>query len=174
MAEACCRVPEAGSAVCEQPAPGLPRPPIQPGLCPRCGEPGKAVLGQTVKSLLAISLRAIQRVQYFFCRNRDCPVVYYPADGQQHFEMTELRERVYQKEPDAPQVQVCYCFDYRVGTLRDASAAEREQIMADINAGIQAGQCACDLRNPQGSCCLGNVRAVGRQRRASPLSADDD
>ena len=28
--------------------------------------------------------------------------------------------------------------------------------------GIQAGQCACDLRNRQGSCCLGNVRALKR------------
>ena len=162
MAEACCRVAEAGSAVCEQPAPGLARPRIQPGLCPTCGERGKAVQGQTVKSLLAISLRAVQEVQYFFCRKRACPVVYYSADGQQHFTTAELRERVYQKEPDAPQVRVCYCFDYRVGTLHAASAAEREQIIVDINAGIQAGQCACDLRNPQRSCCLANIRTFGR------------
>jgi hypothetical protein len=32
-------------------------------------------------------------------------------------------------------------------------------IVDDIKAGIKAGQCACDLRNPQGTCCLGNVRA---------------
>jgi hypothetical protein len=29
-----------------------------------------------------------------------------------------------------------------------------------VTAGVQADQCACDIRNPQGSCCLGNVRAV--------------
>jgi hypothetical protein len=163
MAEACCRVPEAGSVVCEQPAPGLARPRIKPGLCPTCGERGKPVQGQTVKSLLAISLRAVQDGQYFFCRNRDCPVVYFSEKSQKRFTTADLRERVYQKEPDTPQVPVCYCFDYRVGTLSAASAAEREQITADINAGIQAGQCACDLRNPQGSCCLGNVRTFGRQ-----------
>jgi hypothetical protein len=163
MAEACCRVPEAGSAVCEQPAPGMVRPNIQPGLCPTCGERGKPVQGQTVKSLLDISLRAVQDVPYFFCRNRDCPVVYFSEKSQQQFATADLRERVYQKEPDAPQVQVCYCFDYRVGTLRDAPVAERNTIIAEINAGIQAGQCACDLRNPQGSCCLGNVRAFGRK-----------
>ena len=33
-------------------------------------------------------------------------------------------------------------------------------IVDDINTGINAGQCACDLRNPQGSCCLGNVRGL--------------
>ncbi len=91
-------------------------------------------------------------------------MVYFSNDGQQQFTTAAVRERVYQKEPDAAQIQVCYCFDYRAATLLAASGAEREQIIAEINAGIQAGQCACDLRNPQGSCCLGNVRAFGGQR----------
>jgi hypothetical protein len=148
--------------VCELPAPGLRRPNITPGRCPICGEQGKPVQGQTVKSLLAISLRAVRDVQYHFCRSRDCRVVYFSQDGQQQFATSDVRERVYQKEPDAAGVQVCYCFDYRAGPLRAASTVEREQILAEINAGIQAGQCACDLRNPQGSCCLGNVLALGR------------
>ena len=37
---------------------------------------------------------------------------------------------------------------------------DRAALIDDIDAGIQAGQCACDLRNPQGSCCLGNVRGL--------------
>lgn len=36
----------------------------------------------------------------------------------------------------------------------------RYKLSADITAGIRAGQCACDLRNPQGICCLGNVRRL--------------
>ncbi|MCC6192545.1 MAG: hypothetical protein IT318_26260 [Anaerolineales bacterium] len=140
---------------------------ISPGTCPCCGERGKPVQGQTVKSLLAISLRTVRDVQYHFCRRRDCPVVYFSDDGQQQFVTSDIRELVYQKEPDTDQVQVCYCFGYRAGALRAASAAERDSIIADINAGIQASQCACDLRNPQGSCCLGNVRAFGRQRTAA-------
>lgn len=84
MTDACCRVPETGSAVCEQPALGLARPSITLGTCPICGERSKPVQGQTVKSLLAISLRAVRDAQYH----------------------------------------------------------------AEINAGILAGQCACDLRNP--------------------------
>jgi hypothetical protein len=111
---------------------------------------------------LAVSLRAVRDLQYYFCPSRDCGVVYYSVDNQQQFMRSDVRERVYQKEPEAAQVQVCYCFDYRAGTLRAASTAERDLIVAEINAGIQAGQCACDLRNPQGSCCLGNVRAFGR------------
>jgi hypothetical protein len=36
----------------------------------------------------------------------------------------------------------------------------RNAIAVAINAGIRAGACACDLRNPQGACCLGNARAL--------------
>jgi hypothetical protein len=56
-----------------------------------------------------------------------------------------------------------YCFRHTVGDVRAASPATRAAIVDDINAGIKAGQCACDLRNPQGSCCLGNVRGLIEQ-----------
>jgi hypothetical protein len=62
-------------------------------------------------------------------------------------------------------VLVCYCFQYTAASVRLAQAEGQHSIVDDISAGIQAGQCACDLRNPQGSCCLGNVRALGQASR---------
>jgi hypothetical protein len=59
-------------------------------------------------------------------------------------------------------VLVCYCFRYRADTLQRSGSAERAAILADIVAGTQQGQCACQIRNPQGSCCLGNVRRLIR------------
>ena len=47
-----------------------------------------------------------------------------------------------------------------MGELRAATPAARAATLEDIDAGIKTGQCACDLRNPQGSCCLGNVRGL--------------
>jgi hypothetical protein len=161
MPDECCGVAEAGSDVCEMPTALSMRSVRAPGHCPVCGERGKPTEGHTVKSLLSVSLRAIQPVAYYFCRTRTCPVVYFSQAGQM-FTTGQVRERVYQKEPDAENVPVCYCFDHRAATLSAAPAAERDRIVAEINAGIQAGQCACDLRNPQGSCCLGNVQAIVR------------
>lgn len=114
--------------------------------------------GQTVKAMLSVTLRQVQNVEWFFCRTPGCPVVYFASDGRQSFSVEQLRERVYQKEPEADEVFVCYCFRHTVGEVRAASPEGRVLILDDIKAGIQAGQCACDLRNPQGSCCLGNVR----------------
>ena len=33
-------------------------------------------------------------------------------------------------------------------------------ILQHITAEVKAGNCACEIRNPQGSCCLGNVNAA--------------
>jgi hypothetical protein len=155
--------PEAGHAVCELPAQGFRRPARSANVCPECARTAKPVQGQTVKALLSVSLRAVRDVDYLFCRTQTCPVVYFSSDGQQTFATGEIRERVYQKEPAAGDVPICYCFRHTAGDLRAGSAETRVAILDDIVTGIDAGQCACDIRNPQGSCCLGNVRSLVRQ-----------
>jgi hypothetical protein len=146
----------------------------QPGYCPITGTKGKQVDGATVKSLVSISLRQIRDVPYYFCREPECDVVYFSEDGQQTIHTHEVRERVYQKEPDNLDVLICYCFRHTTGDLkRDIEAAGGTSIVDDISAGIRAGQCACDWRNPQGDCCLGNVnRLIKRflaEKKASSL-----
>jgi len=136
----------------------------QPGHCPKTGTHGKKVDGATVKSMLSVSLRAVQDVQYYFCRDADCSVVYFSEYGQQLFHVNDIREQVYQKNPDNPDVPICYCFRHTPKDIkRELEVNGGADIIADIEAGIQAGQCACDWRNPQGGCCLGNVRQFIKQ-----------
>jgi hypothetical protein len=151
----------------------ISKPDHQARVCPVDGSKGKEVPGQTVKALLKVSLRLVKEAQYYFCPAPHCPVVYFSysssnsnenldgnaAAGQgQTFTKDQVRVAVFQKEPDNPLVEVCYCFGYSLGGLRLATTAgQKETILADIREGIARGQCACDLRNPQGGCCLGNV-----------------
>ncbi len=137
--------------------------------CPKCGQKGKLVQGQTVKALLSSSLRQLQDTDYYFCPTQSCDVVYFSSDSKAVITTSQLRERVYQKEPTQGDVSVCYCFKYTVSDIRNATQEVRDSIVNDIDAGIQANQCACDLRNPQGSCCLGNVRRLMKQ--SEPISA---
>lgn len=160
MADTCCSIPSAGSTVCELPSPTIQRALREATACPVCNEKGKPVQGQTVKALVSVTLRQVQNVEYLFCRTPTCPVVYFTVDGEQTFTIQQVRERVYQKEPDTDDVFVCYCFRHKVDEIRTALPERRASILNDINAGIQADQCACDLRNPQGACCLGNVREL--------------
>lgn len=131
--------------------------------CPNCGEIGKPVDELTLKSFLSVSLRQIGKTQYLFCRSESCPVVYFSKDGAQTFTVDHVREKVYQKDADADDCFVCYCFQHTVGEVRSASPQAQVEILEGINTGIRAQQCACESRNPQGSCCLGNVREIMRQ-----------
>lgn len=170
MTDTCCSRPAAGSQVCELSSLTVQRASRSLTACPICGENGKLVEGQTVKSLLSVTLSQVQNVEYLFCRTQTCPVVYFSLDGGQVFRVKQVRERIYQKEPTADDVFVCYCFRHTSGEIGAASREARLAVLEDINAGIKADQCACDLRNPQGSCCLGNVRRMRQElkRGVSP------
>lgn len=156
MSDSCGCPSEAGRAVCDLSTTAV----HQARTCPHCGQAGKVVQGQTVKALLTVSLRAMCEVEYRFCQTPSCPVVYFASDGQQTFTLDQVRGPIYQKAQAADVTPLCYCFGYTVGAVRAMTRTQRAAVIDDINAGIQAGQCACDLRNPQGSCCLGNVREV--------------
>jgi len=143
--------------------------------CPVCGKRGKKVDTQTVKSMLAISLEEVRPLAYRFCRTTDCSVVYFSEDGSQVFGEAAMRELVHQKHPDTDDVFACYCFRHTPATIREEIMTTGESTaVARINAGIKAGQCACEIRNPQGSCCLGNVAATVKRVQAAlePMAAD--
>lgn len=169
MTETSCCPSEAGNMTCDLPSTTIQRPARVANTCPACGQTGKAVQGQTVKALISVSLREVRDVEYLFCRTQACPVVYFSSDGMQTFTTEQVREHAYQKEPDTDEVFVCYCFRHTVGEIRSMPQTNRAALLNDIDAGIQADQCACDLRNPQGSCCLGNVR--GSIKRLEPSAA---
>jgi len=101
--------------------------------------------------------------EYLFCETPACSIVYFSANGSHTFTKNEIRERVFQKESDAQDVLICYCFQHTTGELLSASDPQRSDILSDITAGTKTGQCACDLRNPQGDCCLGNIRRFLKQ-----------
>lgn len=153
MSDTCCAPSKPGSQ------------PLAARACPDCGRPGRAVSFTTVQSQVALSLRELALAAYHFCGTPGCAVVYFAsaaqgcAQGQSAITREQLRERVFQKE-SADNVLVCYCFRYSVGDIQRSDRAGRCAILADIMAGTQQGQCACELRNPQGRCCLGNVRRV--------------
>lgn len=160
MSTNCCG-PEANTCA---PALNSQTVPAQSGQCPVCGQTGKKVDGLTVKAMLSVSLAEVRDTPYRFCRTPNCQLVYFAEGGGQTFTRAQVREAVYQKEPHNPEVFVCYCFRHSPASIRaELHATGRSTVVEQINAGIAAGQCACDIRNPQGSCCLGNVSQVVKQ-----------
>lgn len=132
--------------------------------CPECGIRGTTVSLKTVDHLLVPSahVRIDTAAQYRFCRTHGCDTAYYSDSQQTSFLLTDLRVRVGQKQPGPP-TPVCYCFDFTTEQIdEEVKNSGDSTIPAQITSRIQAGECACETRNPQGSCCLGNVRAAVR------------
>ncbi len=135
--------------------------------CPQCGVAGRTVAIQTVRALVTVSLRNLEPDGYRFCANPDCAIVYYTDKHLQSISSDQIRELVYQKAAGREHTLICYCFQHTVGALRFGDGAQRTLILADIRLGIREGQCACDMRNPQGRCCLGNIQHLIQQVDAS-------
>lgn len=113
----------------------------------------------TVKSLVRDHTRVRTSVSYSFCRATDCEVVYF--SDQAAFNKPDLKVRVGVKETLDP-IPLCYCFDYsREDVRRDIESTGNTTILEEIKTEVQGGFCACEVKNPSGACCLGEVtRAI--------------
>ncbi|MCM3039489.1 (2Fe-2S)-binding protein [Paenibacillus motobuensis] len=128
--------------------------------CPACHQKGKSVQLITLKALLQpIALETIHpKSSYAFCSNPSCEVVYY-SDLQTYGKDT-LKVSVFQKQ-DSLDVPVCYCFGWTRERLIQATQ-ENQRPTEHILEQVQANRCGCEVNNPQGSCCLGNINTFIR------------
>src|SRR5216684_6047696 len=128
--------------------------------CPRCGQPGQPVALQTLKHQVKPEhLETVETGSFNFCRTATCEVVYF-NDGSTVLTKAEVRQRIGLKETEDP-VPICYCFGFTEAmTIVEIRDTGKCTIPQRITAEVKAGNCACEIRNPQGSCCLGNVNAA--------------
>lgn len=132
------------------------------GKCPECRSVGTRVSATTLKHMVKPEfLTLVDKPGFSFCPSVSCDVVYFHTDGDR-LKKADLRIRVGLKETEEP-VPLCYCFGFTEAMVRNE--LERTgacTIPEKITAEVKAQHCACEVRNPQGSCCLGNVNAVVR------------
>jgi hypothetical protein len=141
--------------------------------CPANGARSKQVDMLTVKSLVRQLPLEMPSTQYYFCEARDCDVVYFAFDSQAPiFRRGDLLVRVGAKEESDP-IPVCYCFGFTRRDIENEIAETGRSTVADrITAEVMTGRCACEVQNPSGKCCLGNVTRVTQDRlRNRPVAA---
>ena len=115
---------------------------------------------QTVKALLTdTALRRVGLFPYRFCADASCDVVYFDLDGAS-YRTGDIRVPVWQKEPFGKRT-VCYCFgESEASICAEIAAAGQSDAVERVRAHIAAGRCACEIRNPRGACCLGDLSAA--------------
>ena len=124
--------------------------------CPVCGNMGRRVTPRTLDNHVPSLLREKIGSEATFCMNPKCDVIYCNPKGfvirrgQTQFPVTikDSNDDVY----------VCYCFQHkRADVRREIKEKGTTDIPDKIRKGVKEGLCDCELKNPQGACCLGNV-----------------
>lgn len=130
--------------------------------CKKCGNRGRPVTIKTIKHMIKEEkMSSLRDAQYFFCATPDCDIVYF-SENDNLFYKKDLNVRVGLKEKEEP-IPVCYCFGYtRKMILDDIITNERSTIQEKIAQETRKGNCACEVKNPQGICCLGDVSRIIR------------
>ena len=126
--------------------------------CPRCGSVGKPVPKATVARFVAAEdLAALGEGETRFCPHPECGVAYYAPQGAP-IPKERLTVRLGLKESESPR-PVCYCFGHTRESLA-AEWAEKHSVSAvmEVMAKVRAGECRCEELNPQGVCCLPELR----------------
>lgn len=145
--------------------------------CPACGGPGKGVKSVTIASLVrGEALAGIGEPEGFrFCAAPACDVAYFRPENDLRILRSDVRVRIGQKEAGAPR-PVCYCFGHTVEEIEAEVARTGASTVADdITQKCREGLARCEETNPQGSCCLGNVRNAIRgalARRPDPAAPE--
>ena|SRR5260221_212207 len=155
MAECCC--PEPGTAG-------------EPAACGVCHTSSKPVDSLTVKALLTESaLSRFEPAGYRFCPNADCDVVYF-GEKAPAFSKPDVRVPVWQKESVGRRT-ICYCFGENEADIAEEIERSGKSFAVErVRTHIAAGRCACEVRNPKGACCLGDVTAAVERMRQIRLN----
>lgn len=93
-----------------------------------------------------------------FCATAECPVVYFDNTAGVIFEEALLTVPVHAKHRDNQDVPVCYCFGHTPRSIRESQVRDgAASVSKAITGEVRAGHCACEVKNPEGVCCLGDV-----------------
>ncbi|ENQ3077081.1 (2Fe-2S)-binding protein [Bacillus cereus] len=133
-------------------------------ICPLSKTKGKQVKLITLESLLnANALAQLESDKtYYFCSEQECNVVYFNEE-QQVFIKNDLKVPVFQKDLKED-VLACYCFNWTRARIREEiKQTGKSEAVHEISMHIKANRCGCEVNNPQGSCCLGNVSSFIKQ-----------
>jgi hypothetical protein len=125
--------------------------------CPSCRQKAKGVLKKTLDALLKEEAKAkLSSLEgFYYCKTPTCAVVYFREETV--LTQEDVSVIVGLKEGAVP-ATVCYCFDWTKEKIRAELELKGEtRALEDIKAKMENPGCSCEIRNPSGGCCLGDV-----------------
>lgn len=124
--------------------------------CPLCGMWCKKISMKTIFHQVKFpDILDIDNDSYFYCSDMGCSVAYFSQEGKT---ISKNQLRVF---TELENNKLCYCFDINteqyLNSLKNGTA---ETIKNFVIQKTKAGECACEIRNPSGQCCLANFKQL--------------
>jgi Zinc binding domain len=124
--------------------------------CPQCGTACKSVEMSTLYHQVKFpENQGIHSDTYYFCPNKDCATAYFSNTGSN---IPKQHLTTYQ---DIQNHKLCYCFDIDAADYQAAlNTKQAEAIKNFVIEKTKSGECACEIRNPSGQCCLSKFKQL--------------
>jgi Zinc binding domain len=144
----------------------------EPLPCKKCSHHSQAVSQRIV--LFTVRPQFLEEAlngTFRFCPDRECAIVYFEEKGSRVFTVDDLRLSVGVKASIDP-IPLCYCFGFDESHLREEIAQTGTATIPErISHLICQGLCACDVRNPSGKCCLGEVIKTAKRLQLEAIQS---
>jgi len=127
--------------------------------CVQCGAACKRVEMRTVYHQVRFPENLeMPPDDYFFCPSKACSTGYFSIAG---LIIPSLQLRSHQ---EIQQDQLCYCFDINAADYLNALRANNAERIKDfVVQRTKSGECACEIRNPSGQCCLAKFKHMDKE-----------
>jgi len=125
--------------------------------CPKCHKKAKGVLGKTLQHLLVAETKKNLSCfdGFYYCKTPSCDVVYFR--NNEILRQKDMSTIVGLKDGASP-ATVCYCFEWTKEKIKTQIQESGEtNALEDIKAKMESPGCSCEILNPSGACCLGDV-----------------
>lgn len=124
--------------------------------CPQCGMACKSVELRTLYH--QVKFPDNQRIipgRYYFCPSKECATAYFSSAGHNILKLQLTTHQGIKNDT------LCYCFDIATADyLKAFKTDEADTIKNFVVEKTKSGDCACEIRNPSGQCCLAKFKQL--------------
>ncbi len=125
------------------------------GQCPNCAQKGKKIARDAMIHHVDDIAFLRDEFDYFVCKNSHCDTVYFSIVSE--FDVHQLNKEVGYKNSSTQKANICYCYNINKEELHTNTAGIIETKMEEY-------PCACEQRNPYGTCCLGEIKKLLKEK----------
>ncbi len=130
-------------------------------ICPQCNVNCNPVTMRTLYQQIRFpENQQLVPDKYYFCPSRDCPTAYFSSTGTRIAKSLLITQQAIQNET------LCYCFDISSACYQSAlKTLTADAIKNFVIQRTKSSECACEIRNPSGQCCLAKFKQLEREHR---------